>query len=39
MGFVEHDGLMLIDEIQLTPQLPRPIKLEWTSTRRPADSC
>ncbi|MPY80935.1 MAG: DUF4143 domain-containing protein [Actinophytocola sp.] len=26
-GFVEHDGLMVIDEIQLAPQLLRPIKL------------
>lgn len=26
-GFVEHDGLMVIDEIQLAPELLRPIKL------------
>jgi predicted AAA+ superfamily ATPase len=26
-GFVEHDGLMIIDEIQLRPELLRPIKL------------
>lgn len=27
-GFVEHEGLMVIDEIQLAPQLLRPIKVE-----------
>ena len=27
-GFVEHDGLMVIDEIQLAPQFLRPIKLD-----------
>ncbi|GAA1517398.1 ATP-binding protein [Dactylosporangium maewongense] len=26
-GFVDHDGLMVIDEIQLTPELLRPIKV------------
>lgn len=26
-GFVEHDGLMVIDEIQLVPELLRPIKV------------
>ena len=26
-GFVDHDGLMVIDEIQLVPELLRPIKL------------
>jgi predicted AAA+ superfamily ATPase len=26
-GFVEHDGLMIIDEIQLVPELLRPIKV------------
>src|SRR5258708_6902825 len=26
-SFVEHDGLMVIDEIQLTPELLRPIKV------------
>lgn len=26
-GFVEHDGLMVIDEIQLAPELLRPIKV------------
>ncbi|MGQ0574013.1 MAG: ATP-binding protein [Pseudonocardia sp.] len=26
-GFVEHDGLMVIDEIQLAPELLRPMKL------------
>ena len=27
-GFVEHDGLMVIDEIQLVPELLRPIKVK-----------
>lgn len=27
-GFVEHDGLMVIDEIPLVPELLRPIKVE-----------
>lgn len=27
-GFVDHDGLMVIDEIQLAPELLRPIKLK-----------
>ena len=27
VGFVDHDGLMVIDEIQLRPELLRPIKL------------
>ena len=27
-GFVDHDGLMLIDEIQLVPELLRPIKVK-----------
>ncbi|MET0423974.1 MAG: ATP-binding protein [Actinoplanes sp.] len=27
-GFVEHDGLLVIDEIQLVPELLRPIKVE-----------
>lgn len=27
-GFVEHEGLMFIDEIQLAPQLLRPMKLD-----------
>lgn len=26
-GFVDHDGLMVIDEVQLTPELLRPIKV------------
>jgi uncharacterized protein len=28
VGFVDHDGLMVIDEIQLAPELLRPIKLK-----------
>ena len=27
-GFVDHDGLMVIDEIQLVPELLRPIKVK-----------
>lgn len=26
-GFVDHDGLMVVDEIQLAPELLRPIKV------------
>lgn len=34
-GFVEHDGLMVIDEIQLTPELFRSIKVVVDSDWRP----
>lgn len=34
-SFVEHDGLMLIDEIQLAPQLLRPIKVAVDLDPRP----
>lgn len=34
-GFVEHDGLMVIDEIQLQPELLRPIKVTVDLDRRP----
>lgn len=34
-GFVEHDGLMLIDEVQLAPELFRSIKVEVDTDPRP----
>jgi predicted AAA+ superfamily ATPase len=34
-GFVEHDGLMVIDEIQLCPELLRPIKVTVDLNPRP----
>ena len=34
-GFVEHDGLMVIDEIQLSPELLRPIKVTVDVDPRP----
>lgn len=34
-SFVEHDGLMVIDEIQLTPELLRPIKVVVDLDPRP----
>jgi uncharacterized protein len=34
-GFVEHDGLLVIDEIQLAPELFRPIKLRVDTDPRP----
>jgi predicted AAA+ superfamily ATPase len=35
VGFVDHDGLMVIDEIQLAPELLRPIKLKVDLDPRP----
>lgn len=35
VGFVEHDGLMVIDEIQLAPELFRPIKISVDTDARP----
>jgi predicted AAA+ superfamily ATPase len=35
MTFVEHDGLMVIDEVQLAPELFRPIKLVVDRDPRP----
>ncbi|MET1004955.1 MAG: AAA family ATPase [Propionibacteriaceae bacterium] len=37
--FVEHDGLMVIDEIQLVPELLRPIKVRVDLDPAPGDSC
>jgi uncharacterized protein len=34
-GFLEHDGLLVIDEIQLAPELLRPIKLAVDLDPRP----
>jgi uncharacterized protein len=34
-GFVEHDGLLVVDEIQLAPELFRPVKLEVDTDPRP----
>ena len=34
-GFVEHEGLMLIDEVQLAPELFRSIKVEVDTDPRP----
>ena len=34
-GFVEHDGLMVIDEVQLAPWLFRSIKVAVDTNRRP----
>jgi uncharacterized protein len=34
-GFVEHDGLMVIDEVQLTPELFRSIKVVVDAGPRP----
>lgn len=38
-GFVEHDGLMVIDEIQLAPELFRSIKVTVDTDQRPGQSC
>lgn len=38
-GFVQHDGLLLIDEVQRAPEFLLSIKYEVDRTRPPAASC
>jgi uncharacterized protein len=38
-GFVEHDGLMVIDEVQVQPELLRAIKVTVDIDPTPGSSC